>query len=124
LIKIGVGGFEYTQYWSSLEKDNGYVWTQYFYRNSQSNSFWEQKNFKFNVRAVRAFNSNISINNSKQPNFKLLNSIESKTDSFTNPNKNSEKISKLLILKNLGIITQEEFENKKNNIKFKSEYNN
>ena len=52
LQKTVVGGFAYTNYWSSTETDNGNAWGQSFFNGSQYNYF---KSSNFNVRSVRAF---------------------------------------------------------------------
>ena len=47
-----VGGFANNNYWSSTDYDNGYAWRQNFGNGDQ---YLTNKNYYFNVRAVRAF---------------------------------------------------------------------
>jgi hypothetical protein len=50
--KTAVGGFASASYWSSTEDGNDYAWGQYFDGGYQYGS---GKNFKYYVRAIRAF---------------------------------------------------------------------
>jgi len=52
LQKTAVGSFASVYYWSSTEFTFVNVWCQYFY---DGNQFYEDKNYTFCVRAVRAF---------------------------------------------------------------------
>jgi hypothetical protein len=52
LKQIRVGGFANYYYWSSTEDDNTSAWKQDFSNGEQNGN---NKNNKFNVRAVRAF---------------------------------------------------------------------
>ena len=47
-----IGNFAADDYWSSSERDLVFAWTQDFVNGGQDNF---NKNFNFNVRAVRAF---------------------------------------------------------------------
>jgi len=54
LKQVGVGGFANNFYWSSTETNNNNAWPQYFNNGLQGYSHL-YKNYKCNVRAVRAF---------------------------------------------------------------------
>ena len=50
--RMGIGGFQNSEYWSSSEGDSGFAWSYFFYDGS---NHYDVKFSNFFVRAVRAF---------------------------------------------------------------------